>query len=302
MEEIVKGIPGNPVKRGHAYGLVLVAASAFFWSTAGFFVRLLDLDVWTMIGWRSIFASLALLLIVVMQHRHRSAWAFRAIGWPGLIAIPISALSMLGYVVALKLTTVANVMIVYAMIPFVSAGIAFWWIGERTRRGVLPASAVALFGIIIMVGAAPRQDLAGNAMALLMTVTLAVVLVMARRYPSISMAPVNCLAAALVALVCWPLMATTLPSWQELLILALFGVTTTALAYMLFLTGGRHLPSSEASLVALLDVVLAPLWVWLAFSEQPDRAAFIGGGFVLAAVVWYLLGELHQSRTATRLR
>ncbi|MDY0882192.1 DMT family transporter [Dongia soli] len=286
------------MKRGHVHGLVLVTASAFFWSTAGFFVRLLDLDVWTMLGWRSLFASLALLSVVVIQHRHRAARAFLAIGWPGLIAIPISALSMLGYVVALKLTTVANVMIVYAMIPFVSAGIAFLWIGERTRRGVLPASAVALFGILIMVGAAPRQDLAGNAMALLMTVTLAFVLVMARRYSSIAMAPVNCLAAASVALACWPLMASVVPSWQELIILALFGITTTALAYLLFLTGGRHLPSSEASLVALLDVVLAPLWVWLAFSERPDRAAFIGGGFVLAAVVWYLLGELRRNRAA----
>lgn len=284
---------------GRLYGILLVATSAFFWSTAGFFVRLLDLDLWTMLGWRSLFAALALLLLVILQHGIRTPRIFGAIGWPGLAAIPISALSMAGYVAALTLTSVVNVMIIYAMIPFFAAGIAFLWNGERTRRGVMPASAVALLGVVIMVGAASLQTLAGTALAALMTATLAIILVMARRYPSIAMAPVNCLAAVLVALACLPLMATALPTGRELLILAAFGFTTTALAYLLFLSGGRHLPSGEASLVSLLDVVLGPLWVWLAFGERPDRAAFIGGGFVLAAVIWYLLGELRRSRAVS---
>jgi drug/metabolite transporter (DMT)-like permease len=242
---------------------------------------------------------LALLLLVILQHGIRTPPIFGAIGWPGLAAIPISALSMAGYVAALTLTSVVNVMIIYAMIPFFAAGIAFLWNGERTRRGVMPASAVALLGVVIMVGAASLQTLAGTALAALMTATLAIILVMARRYPSIAMAPVNCLAAVLVALACLPLMATALPTGRELLILAAFGFTTTALAYLLFLSGGRHLPSGEASLVSLLDVVLGPLWVWLAFGERPDRAAFIGGGFVLAAVIWYLLGELRRSRAVS---
>nr|BAP28504.1 permease [uncultured bacterium] len=293
------GTPG--LRRGRLYGILLVAASAFFWSTAGFFVRLLDLDLWTMLGWRSFFAALALLLLVILQHGSRTPRIFRAIGWPGVLAVPISALSMVGYVAALTLTSVANVMIIYAMIPFFAAGIAFLWIGERTRRGVMPASAVALLGVIVMVGAASLQTLAGTALAALMTATLAIVLVMARRYPSIAMAPVNCLAAALVALACLPFMANDLPTGRELLILAAFGFTTTALAYLLFLSGGRHLPSSEASLISLLDVVLGPLWVWLAFGERPDRAAFIGGGCVLAAVIWYLLGELRRSPAVGRV-
>ncbi len=283
------------------YGLVLVAVATFFWSTAGFFVRLLDLDVWTMLGWRSVFAALSLLLVVLAQHGRRTIAAFQAIGRPGLVAIPISAISMFSYVAALKLTTVANVLIVYATIPFIAAGIAFLWMGERVRGRVLVASAVAFCGIAVMAVQATRpQDLAGNGLAVLMTVTFGAVLVMARRYPSIAMAPVNCAAAALVALACWPLMPPGLPTGPELLILAIFGITTTALAYLLFLTGGRHLPSSEAGLIALLDVVLGPLWVWLAFAERPDRAAIISGVIVLSAVAWYLLGELRGGRDAEK--
>jgi drug/metabolite transporter (DMT)-like permease len=210
----------------------------------------------------------------------------RAIGWPDLIAIPIAAISIGSYVVALKLTTVANVMVVYATVPFVAAGIAYFWIGERIGSRFVLASAVALVGIVVMAGFATRpQDLVGNAVVLLMTLAFGAQIVMARRYPSLEMAPVNAAGAALCALFCWPFTAARLPNFHQLIVLALFGITTTSLAYVLFLTGGRHIPSGEAGLIGLLYVVLAPLWVWLVFSEHPGRAAIIGGALVLAPVL-----------------
>ncbi len=105
------------------------------------------------------------------------------------------------------------------------------------------------------------------------------------------MALINAAAAAVCVAICWPLAAPGIPTLPQLVILALFGITTTALAYLLFLTGGRHIPSGEAGLIGLLDVVLGPVWVWLAFAEWPGRAALLGGSLVLASVVWYLAGQ-----------
>ncbi len=275
-----------------AYGAALVTSAAVLWSTGGLFVRLLDLDVWTMLAWRSLFAAAALFLVVVFQHGRNTIQAVRAIGWPGLVAIPIAVISMGSYVVALKLTTVANVMIIYATVPFVAASIAFIWIGERSKSRVLLASAIALAGIVILAGSATRpQDIAGNAVAFLMTVAFGVQLVMARRYPWLEMAVINAFAAGMCAIACWPLAASGSPGLYNLIVLALFGVTTTALAYLLFLLGGRHIPSGEAGLIGLLDVVLGPFWVWLVFGEQPGRAALAGGGLVLGSVLWYLSGR-----------
>jgi drug/metabolite transporter (DMT)-like permease len=76
----------------------------------------------------------------------------------------------------------------------------------------------------------------------------------------------------------------------------LFGATASAFAYLLFLLGARHIPSGEAGLLGLLDTVLAPLWVWLAFAETPTNATLAGGGIVLASVVWYLAGSLRGPR------
>lgn len=277
---------------GHSdrvYGITLVAAATTLWSTAGLYVRLLDLDLWTMQAWRAFFAALSLFALIGVANGRRTLSTIWAIGWPGVAAVPISAISAVSYIAALKLTTVANVLVVYATVPLVAATIAFLWGGERITRRSLIASIVALAGIVVMAGAATRPgDIAGNALSFLMTLTFAILLVMVRRFPALAMAPVNALGAALAAVICWPLMAGGSPSLGELLMLALFGATTTGLSYLLFLTGARYIPSSEAGLVGLIEVVLGPLWVWLAFGEQPGRPAIIGGGLVLAAVIWYL--------------
>ena len=280
-----------------SYGAALVAAAAVLWSTGGLFVRALDLDLWTMLAWRALFAALSLTVIIVARNRSRTLSQLKRMGWPGLIAIPISFVSITSFVAAVKLTTVANVMIVYATVPFLAAGVSYLWIGERPSRRVLVASGVAFVGIALMAGAAPRlQDVAGNAVAFLMTFMFAVQLVMARRYPTLPMAPVNCGGAALCALVFFPLASSTIPSLHELFILLLFGVATTGGAYVLFLIGGRYIPTGEAGLIGMLDVVLSPLWVWWLFDEQPSTAALIGGAIVLASVLWYLGAELRAGR------
>ena len=282
-------------------GIALVALGSVFWSTAGLFVRLLDMDIWTMMVWRSLFAALSLGLIFVGRHGRATPAALHALGRPGLLAIPISAVSMFCYVASLKLTTVANVMMVYATLPFVGAGLSFLAMGERPKKHVLGASFVALAGVAIIAGSSTRMaDVAGNSLALVMTLTFAVLLVIARRFPTLDMAPVNGFAAVICAAACWPLSSEVVPSLGSLGLLALFGSLTSGVAYLLVLTGGRYIPSSETGLVGFLDVVLAPLWVWFAFAEQPSTAALIGGAFVFAALVYYLLRELRAEDPVDR--
>ena len=279
-----------------SYGITLVALAGVLWSTGGLFVRALDLDLATMVAWRSLFAALALAIVVFAFHRSRTFAALWRLGRPGLIAIPIALVSMTSFVVSVKLTTVANVMIVYATVPFIAAGIGFLWNGERPSRRMLMAATVAFVGVAIMAGAsASLDDLLGNAVALLMTVTFGTQLVMARRYPTLEMAPVNGAGAALCALLFFPFASAVIPDPQQLVILVAFGIATTAGAYVLFLVGGRYIPSGEAGLVGMLDVVLAPLWVWLLFNEQPGTAALFGGAIVMGSVLWYLIAELRRA-------
>ncbi len=276
------------------YGILLVTASTVMWSSAGFFVRGLDLDLWTTVTWRSLFACLSLLPLAFALRGRALLRLQRSVGPGGLAAVPVMAMSMFSYVAALKLTSVANVMVVYATVPFFAAGLAFLLLRERPGLRVLCAAGVAFVGVVIMAGSATAPtDLAGNSFALLMTLSFAASVVTARRWTGYDATLVTGLACGLCALACFAvalvaLPAVAVPTVPQFGILFLFSLATQSLSYLLFLLGGRSVPSPEAGLIALLDVVLGPLWVWLAFAERLGTPALIGGALVLLAVVGYL--------------
>ncbi|TCL72159.1 DMT family transporter [Rhizobium sp. BK251] len=282
------------------YGMVLVGIATLIWSTAGLFVRALDLDVWTVLGWRSLFGGLTLAIIILAKQRISAVPGKVPLYFYPLFGL-MAAISMYGYIGALKLTTVANVLAIYATVPFVAAVISYLWLKEKISKRVLIASLIAFVGVLVVAGfGAKLDDLAGNGLAFLMTLTFSILLVAARRYPALRLAPVNALGSGFCVLLCLPLMSHELPSMTELLVLAVFGATTSGIAYLLFMTGGRYIPSSEAGLIGLLDVVLGPLWVWLAFSETPPTSTVVGAVIILLAVFWYLWSGIGEPRKPAR--
>lgn len=272
-----------------AYGILLVTLSAVLWSTAGPVVRMANLDSWTLIGWRSVFAFLTLAGFAVFEHRAHVTKAIMGMGSAGLVSAAISVLSTIAYIFALNLTTVANVMIVYAVLPFIAAIIGFVWIGEVVTMRLLGAGFAAFTGIAIMAGAAATaQDILGITAAFVMTATFAWQIVHTKVHPKLDLNIAMALAAGASGLIAIPFMAPGLPSPKALLACALYGGLTSGLAYVLALSGGRYITAGEAGFIQMLDVVLGPLLVWMLFAEQPGATVLAGGVIVMTAVIWYL--------------
>ena len=260
------------------------------WSTAGLFVRMAGLDTWTIVFWRSVFSAIALGLMFVGENRGRIASAMGRLRPVDLATVLLTIVSTISYVLALRLTTVANVMTVYAALPFIATGLAFIFLREKVTRKFVVAGFVALGGIAFTAGAgASTNDLWGILAALVMTTGFASQLVNVKRREPASMT----LLLAMSAMVCIPLVAPwashAIPSPSQMLACALYGVLTTGLAYVLALRGGRLISSGEAGLISMVDVALGPLWVWVFFAEVPATAALVGGAAVIAAVSWYLI-------------
>lgn len=143
-----------PPERHPIAGPLLILGSALAFSTAGLFTRLLHTDVWTMLFWRGLFGGLFIAGFIAWRERGATATAFRAIGRPGLLAGACSTLATICFINALRLTTVADVTIIYATAPFIAAAIAWLWLRQREGWLTLLASLLALFGVVIMVNAA----------------------------------------------------------------------------------------------------------------------------------------------------
>jgi drug/metabolite transporter (DMT)-like permease len=280
------------------YGILLVTMSAMLWSTAGPFVRLANLESWTLIGWRSLFAFLTLLAVAAYEHRKNLAQAVAGMGSPGAVAVVVSVVSTIAYIFALNLTTVANVMIVYAVLPFVAAFISYFWMGERVTLRLIGAGLTAFIGIAIMAGAAASpKDIFGIIAAIIMTATFASQIVHSKIHPNLDLNVAMALAAGVCGLVALPFMEPGIPPPTALLACALYGGLTSGIAYVLALNGGRYITAGESGFIQMLDVVLGPLLVWIFFYEQPGATVLIGGTIVLISVSWYLWNEQGQQTT-----
>lgn len=267
-------------------GTALLAASAVAYSSAGFYTRLIDLDAWTMLFWRGVFGGLFLTGMLLWREQGRVMTAVRGIGRDGLLIALCSALATVCFLNALRLSTVADVLVIDATIPFVTAGIAWLVLREREDWITLAATLAAVMGVAVMMGAAEAGGrLPGNLLAFGMVVLMSVVLVLIRRNPGVSMLPAVGLSAFLCALIVLPFAWPLAVSGDELLLLASFGASQFGLGLLLLALGTPLVSATRGALIGVLQTPLGTLWVWLAFAETPGWITLAGGAIVVAAVV-----------------
>jgi drug/metabolite transporter (DMT)-like permease len=272
-------------------GALLVAGSALAWSSAGIITRAVSTDGWSTLFWRSVFSCLFLLIYVGLRDRGNAVAQFRKLGLPGLaIAVSFGA-SMTCFIVALKETAVANVLIFQAAAPFVAALLAWLWLHERVSFRSALAILATVAGIAVMVSdSLEKGRVLGDILSAFMGISFAVMIVVARRHRDVSMTAATCLATALTGIVSF-YFADLAPSLHDLALLAVFGVGQMGIGLVMFTAGVRLIPAADAGLITVIEVILAPAWVWLAFGENPGPRALIGGAIVLVAVILHTMFE-----------
>lgn len=284
--------------RAYRLGLLLTTLSAIAWSTAGYFTTLIGLDNWSLLLWRGIFGALGLLAFMGVTRGRQTVTDFCTLGTAGWAYVLISALGMLCFITALTLTSVAHVAVIYGTAPFIAAGAGWLILRTMPTRPALIAAAIALLGVLVMVlpGLYVQGNLAGDLLALGMTLALALMMTIAKRSPGIPTLAAATLSAALSALVALPFAGDpTTYSTGIWIALILFGLVNSALGLALFTLGARLLPPIETALIGALDAPLAPIWVWLAFGLAPDSFTILGGTVVFGAVLTHILGQRQRA-------
>jgi drug/metabolite transporter (DMT)-like permease len=277
------------LSRQHRRGRLYVALAAVAWSTAGLLQRKLTVDVGTQLAGRALFAVLGLLVFVAVAERGRVLRAFRAIGRGGIAVTVLMAVSSGAFIAALNYTSVANVLFMQALAP-VLAAVLGTFVGEPVARRTWVAMAVAIAGVGLMVGGPSHPSAVGLSLSLLMSISFAGTIVVTRHQREVSMAPATCLSQALVFVFAAPFASTGSVGGRDLVLLAGLGIGQIGLGLIFLTIGARLIPAAEVALITLLEIVLGPLWVWIAESEQPSATTLAGGAIVLAAVVIQAVG------------
>lgn len=273
-------------------GQVYAVLAGLTWSSAGILQIQLTVGVGTQLAGRSLFAFLALAALVAWGWRNGGLLArLRSLGGVGLAVACFTALTSASFIAAFNYTTVANVLFFEATCPIIAALLGVRVLGERLRGPTFVAMALSLLGVFLMVGGPGGGSVLGDALAFFSTVSFAIVVVLCRRKPEVSMVPALCLAQLFVLAATLPLFETSGLDAAQVGWLFLLGAGQLALGQAFFVAAARRMPAAEGALIVLLEIILGPLWVWIAGYQSIPTTTLIGGVVILAAVVIQVRGQ-----------
>jgi drug/metabolite transporter (DMT)-like permease len=299
--------PAEPIdsaaaERSIVIGMVLVVFSAVAWSTAGFFARVAPVDIWIVLFWRSLFGGLSIVALAMIQRKSLVIEWRRAFVPAGIVMMILNGIGMVSFVYALQNTTIANVTVIYATLPFITAILAWLWFRERAKLRTMVGSLVAGAGVAITVGGTVAigggTHLLGDLAALSLTIAFAFMTVIMRRHREAAMLEAVAVACFLMSVVALLLCKPLTISLGDIAWIAAFGIVTQGGGLGIYTMGARRLPSAQAALLSASEVPLSPLWVWIFFNEVPATETFIGGALVLGAILWNIGAELRTPTPA----
>ncbi len=257
-----------------------MAATAFLWSLAGLFIKVIDWPPLTIAGFRSLIAFLVILAFVKRPRIHGS--------FPQIAAGVASAVTMMLFVSANKATTSVHAILLQYVGPVFTAFIAAWLLREKIRFEHVTAFFFVVGGMALMfLDKIGGGTIWGNVLAVLSGLTFSFYFVFMRMQKDGSPVESILIAHALTAAIgIGAALFQPAPriTWGAVGAIVVLGAVQVGISAILFAYAIRRISAVSANLIAVIEPVFNPLWVFLALGEAPGARALAGGAVIMAAV------------------
>ena len=286
----------------HQRAILLMIIAPTLWSIAGVLTRHLDAARgFEITFWRSFFSAVFVAVALISQQGWgKAVTTVRSVGSHGVLSGMMWCTMFVSFMIALTKTTVANTLIVMSVSPLLTAFLAWIFLRQHIPPRTWLAIVTALIGIVWMfvhgMSDVGGQHLAGMLIASAVPVAAAINLIAIKRaghgvdlVPAVLLGSV--FSAGLMLPPAWPLQA----SLHDIGILAILGFFQLGLPCVLMVRAAKNLSAPEVSLLALLEVLLGPIWAWLGADEVPARETLAGGAVVMAALVFNELAAMRST-------
>ena len=265
----------------------MLGASVCF-STGGLFVRLAEsTPPAALLVLRSTVVFVFLAAVLARWHGRGLAGKIRAGGASGALSALFLAATFCLFIFSVTRTSVANAAALMSTGPLMLTAAAWAFLGEKPLAATWLAIAAALGGIALMFadGIGSGGVITGNLLALCIPASFTVSYILLRRAPGRLDPTVTAMLASLIAALAmlpfaWPI------AWpvRDLPVIVAMGVAQTGMGLLLMSQAINRISAGELGVVGLLEMALAPVWVWLALGERPTDIALAGGVIVIGAV------------------
>ncbi len=288
-------------QNGFGTGVIYVLLATLGWSLSGLFVRWMpNLTGWQINSWRGLWMAIALLVYLIILYGPELGSKFRSVPLNVMIFSAICfAMGTTFYVTSLTLVSTATVAIIGATSPLFAGLLSPWLTGEKPGTTAWISAFLALGGMVVIAqsGIETGQS-AGLLLCLGVPIMFALQTLLLRRYREVDMMPAMCVGGFLTFIVAGSMSFFSGVGYSavdidlhSMLLLALMGPLQLAIPLVFYGMGARVVPGITLALIAMLDAVINPFWPWLFMGEIPERASFIGGSIILAAVFLSVLGS-----------
>lgn len=273
--------------------IICLFLTALLWSAGGVLIKLVDWHPMAIAGGRSFIAA-----IVIWVAFRKESLSFSKPQWIGAIAY-CGCVSC--FVMATKMTTAANAILLQYTAPVFVALLGTWLLNEKTTRRDWLTIFIVLGGMIFFfIDKVSAGSMLGNIIAVLSGISFAIFIVYMRMQKNSSpygSVLIGNLLTFGISLFFW---SNTSLAYTNVLGILLLGFFQLGLAYILYSYAIRHVPALKATLITSIEPILNPIWVFLLIGEQPGFYAMIGGSMVLAAIILrYWTGDSIVTKSKT---
>ncbi|MDR0495386.1 MAG: DMT family transporter [Treponema sp.] len=269
-------------------GAILLCA--VLWSSSGLFIKLVDWHPMVISGSRSILAVMVLLILRFVSSGLKNGAKFSLKEAPILAACGLCyAATMITFVIANKLTASANVILLQYAAPVWAALLGWFFLKEKPRSENWCALVLVCAGMFLVFSSGLESgSVTGNVLAVISGIVFGANSVVLRARKDGSPADILIFSHIICALFSVPFFFMHPPSFtvSNIICISFMGIFQIGMASALFAYGIKRISALQAMLTAAIEPVLNPLWVLLVTGERPTTSVLIGGGIILAAVVF----------------
>lgn len=269
--------------RNRLIPIIFLAIAALLWSSAGLLIKLVPWNPLAIAGIRS---GIATLVLLAFWRWDTGRWLPPITMYKFLAGLNYMILVSF-FVIANKLTTSANAILLQFTAPIWVLLLSVWILKEKvTRKDMLVVLVVFAGMTLFFVGDLGQGGMLGNIFAVVSGVAMAFMIISMKKIKNGSPLEIIIWGNIFTFILGIPFYSEITLSSQSVMGISFLGVFQLGLAYIFFTKGLARVSALEGILVPVLEPLLNPVWVLLGTGEVPTPYALAGGAIVVSAVLY----------------
>ena len=277
-------------------GLILSFIGVLILSPDSLLIRLVDLDDFSLIFYRSALPIVTILIFLIYTYQKSFIKSFYLIGIPGIIYAILYAITHICFVYSIQNTAVANTLVLIASAPIFAALFSVFILKEIPSLFTWIVILIAMLAMIIIgVGSFTTTGLYGDLMALVVAIGMGFSMVLVRLFKNKDLVPACLLGCLISALYALPFGINFDLNNNQFILILIMCLILLPIPFMIMTISPKFAPAHEVALIFLLESVLGTTWVWFIIQEVPPLNTIIGGILLLGSVTIFIYQTTKKS-------